>query len=40
MSEHVLASFRALFPPLRGGLYVVENLQTSCWPCYVATTGT
>lgn len=35
VSEHVLTSFRALFPHLRaGGLYVVEDLQTSYWPSY------
>ncbi len=32
MNAHVLASFLALFPLLRdGGLYVVEDLQTSYW---------
>ncbi|MEW2354017.1 class I SAM-dependent methyltransferase [Spirillospora sp. NPDC029432] len=32
LSEHVIASFRALFPHVRpGGLYVVEDLQTSYW---------
>lgn len=32
-SEDVIASFRVLFPHLRpGGLYVVEDLQTSYWP--------
>lgn len=41
VSEHVLTSFRALFPHLRAsGLYVVEDLQTSCWPSHGATTGT
>lgn len=34
-SEHVIASFQALFPYLREeGLYVVEDLQTSYWPSY------
>jgi hypothetical protein len=33
--EHVLASFRALFPLIRdGGIYVCEDLQTSYWPDY------
>lgn len=33
INEHVIASFRALFPLLRtGGLYVVEDVQTSYWP--------
>ncbi|MEV7007445.1 class I SAM-dependent methyltransferase [Streptosporangium sp. NPDC051022] len=32
-SEHVLTSLRTLFPHLRnGGLYVIEDLQTSYWP--------
>lgn len=32
-SEDVIASFGVLFPALRpGGLYVVEDLQTSYWP--------
>ncbi|NEE14155.1 class I SAM-dependent methyltransferase [Streptomyces sp. SID7499] len=32
-SEHVLTSFTTLFPHLRdGGLYVIEDLQTSYWP--------
>lgn len=34
-SQHVIASFRALFPLLKdGGVYVVEDLQTSYWPEY------
>ncbi|HEX6346575.1 class I SAM-dependent methyltransferase [Umezawaea sp.] len=33
LSQDVITSFRALFPRLRpGGLYVVEDLQTSYWP--------
>ncbi|MBB5803214.1 demethylmacrocin O-methyltransferase [Saccharothrix ecbatanensis] len=33
LSHDVISSFRALFPKLRpGGLYVVEDLQTSYWP--------
>jgi hypothetical protein len=33
--DHVLASFDALFPHLReGGIYVVEDTQTSYWPSY------
>nr|BAJ05903.1 putative sugar O-methyltransferase [Streptomyces sp. SANK 60405] len=32
-SEHVLTSFHTLFPYVRnGGLYVIEDLQTSYWP--------
>jgi hypothetical protein len=32
-SEHVLTSFRTLFPKVRpGGLYVIEDLLTSYWP--------
>jgi MycE methyltransferase N-terminal len=33
LSDHVVASFLALFPRMRpGGVYVVEDLQTSYWP--------
>lgn len=33
MSEHVITSFTTLFPRLSdGGLYVIEDLQTSYWP--------
>ena len=32
-SDHVITSFHALFPHVRpGGMYVVEDLQTSYWP--------
>ncbi|MCB8875654.1 class I SAM-dependent methyltransferase [Acidisoma silvae] len=32
-SEHVIASFTTLFPLLKsGGIYVVEDTQTSYWP--------
>jgi hypothetical protein len=32
-NEHVLASFEALFPHVReGGVYAIEDLQTSYWP--------
>jgi hypothetical protein len=32
-SEHILTSFRALFPRLsESGIYVIEDLQTSYWP--------
>jgi len=32
-SHHVITSFNALFPHVRpGGMYVVEDLQTSYWP--------
>ena len=34
-SEHVITSFRALFPHLRdGGIYAIEDLQTSYWERY------
>lgn len=33
LNEHVLTSFNALFPHVRqGGLYVIEDVQTSYWP--------
>lgn len=33
VNQHVITSFSALFPHLRtGGLYVVEDVQTSYWP--------
>lgn len=33
INEHVIASFKILFPLLNsGGLYVVEDTQTSYWP--------
>jgi hypothetical protein len=35
INEHVLATFHILFPILReGGLYVVEDVQTSYWPTW------
>ncbi|HEX6871572.1 MAG TPA: class I SAM-dependent methyltransferase [Micromonosporaceae bacterium] len=35
INRDVLASFKHLFPKLRhGGLYVIEDLQTSYWPGY------
>jgi demethylmacrocin O-methyltransferase len=35
MNAHVISSFRTLFPLLNeGGVYVVEDLQTSYWPKY------
>ncbi|MEU9336289.1 class I SAM-dependent methyltransferase [Streptomyces sp. NPDC048290] len=38
-SEHVLTSFAALFPSLRpGGLYVVEDTQSSYWPGWGGST--
>lgn len=34
-NEHVLASFEVLFPLLKpGGIYVVEDIQTSYWPMF------
>ncbi|GLZ33826.1 hypothetical protein Lesp02_60140 [Lentzea sp. NBRC 105346] len=37
LTEHVVTSFNALFPHVRpGGLYVIEDLQTSYWPGYGA----
>jgi hypothetical protein len=39
VSEHVIASFNILFPLLRkGGIYVVEDTQTSYWPYYGGST--
>ena len=33
ISEHVITSFKTLFPLLeKGGLYVIEDTQTSYWP--------
>ncbi|KAA2256349.1 class I SAM-dependent methyltransferase [Solihabitans fulvus] len=33
LNEHVITSFHALFPHVRpGGLYVIEDTQTSYWP--------
>ncbi|MBB6474929.1 class I SAM-dependent methyltransferase [Sphaerisporangium rubeum] len=35
LNEHVLLSLRELFPHVRpGGLYVVEDTQTSYWPAF------
>jgi demethylmacrocin O-methyltransferase len=35
LSEHVIVSMTTLFPLLRhGGLYVVEDLETSYWPAW------
>jgi len=35
INDHVIASFEVLFPLLRdGGIYVVEDMQTSYWPRY------
>lgn len=35
MNEHVIESFKILFPKLKdGGIYVVEDTQTSYWPEY------
>lgn len=33
INEHVITSFKTLFPLLKdGGIYVVEDLQTAYWP--------
>jgi hypothetical protein len=38
-TEHVIASFELLFPKLRdGGIYAVEDMQTSYWPRYGGST--
>ena len=35
VNEHVITSFRALFPHLNdGGLYLIEDLQSSYWPAF------
>lgn len=35
LNEHVIKTFRALFPQLRqNGIYVVEDTQTSYWPTW------
>lgn len=35
INEHVIETFRLLFPKLNdGGIYVVEDTQTSYWPYY------
>lgn len=35
LSDHILASFAALFPSLAsGGVYVIEDLQTAYWPAW------
>jgi len=35
INEHIIASFKILFPLLNsGGIYVVEDIQTSYWPDY------
>jgi hypothetical protein len=40
MNEHVLASFRYLFPRLvPGGFYVIEDTQTSYWQRYGGTSS-
>ncbi|AVH55789.1 MULTISPECIES: class I SAM-dependent methyltransferase [Streptomyces] len=39
VNGHVRTSFEALFPQVReGGLYVVEDIQTSYWPGYGGST--
>lgn len=33
VNEHVISSFKTLFPLLSGnGIYAIEDLQTACWP--------
>jgi cephalosporin hydroxylase len=40
VQSHVIASFEALFPLLKaGGLYVIEDTQTSYWPKYEGSTS-
>ncbi|MFF3838333.1 hypothetical protein [Streptomyces sp. NPDC001930] len=40
INEHVRTSFNALFPYVRnGGLYVIEDVQTSYWPGYGGRPG-
>ncbi|MFC9437645.1 hypothetical protein [Nocardia sp. NPDC057030] len=40
VSAHVIATFNALFPALRhGGIYVIEDLQTSYWPHFGGKAG-
>ena len=35
MNEHVIETFKILFPKLKqGGVYAVEDMQTSYWPKY------
>ncbi len=39
VNEHVLTTFRLLFPKLRsGGIYVIEDVQTSYWENYGGST--
>lgn len=40
VNEHVLTSFRELFPCVRpGGYYAIEDLQTSYWPMFGGSAG-
>ncbi|MFG2445251.1 hypothetical protein ACGFQG_20495 [Nocardia fluminea] len=40
VSAHVIATFALLFPALRsGGMYVIEDLQTSYWPHFGGKAG-
>jgi hypothetical protein len=35
LNEHIITSFEILFPLLKkGGIYVVEDIQTAYWPTY------
>ena len=35
LNEHIIATFKILFPLLKeGGIYVIEDVQTSYWPNY------
>lgn len=39
-SEHVIATFQILFPLLKdGGVYAIEDTQTSYWPEYGGLVG-
>ena len=40
INEHVIETFRMLFPKLKdGGVYVIEDTQTSYWPDYGGDSG-
>jgi hypothetical protein len=40
VQSHIIASFEALFPLMKsGGIYVIEDTQTSYWPKYEGSTA-